>query len=195
MRYYAYLNTGLTIVYNGDEVTAKEGLRDLLVEELGEEPTLYPIAHCTGKHFEFAFAHTNKYGENYFSFVNGQYTNDGGTHQSAFREGVLKGINAFAGKNFAGEDVRDGLIGAVAIKLQEPVFESQTKNKLGSTEVRGWLVAAVKDEVERWLHSDAKVAENLIAKVKANEKLRKELSAVKKKPANGPRKQLSAFPN
>ena len=129
---------------------------------------------------EFAFTHTHSYGETYFSFVNGQYTNDGGTHQSAFREGVLKGVNEFAKNGFAGEDVRDGLIGAVAIKLQDPVFESQTKNKLGSTEVRSWIVNAVRDQVVLWLHKNPEAAEQLIAKVKNNERVRKELSAIKK---------------
>ncbi len=136
LRYYAYLNSGLVLEYNGAKFSSKEGLADLLTEELGSEPTAYDIFHCRLDRLEFAFTHTHAYGETYFSFVNGQYTNDGGTHQSAFREGVLKGVNEFAKNGFAGEDVRDGLIGAVAIKIQDPVFESQTKNKLGSTEVR-----------------------------------------------------------
>ena len=94
---------------------------------------------------EFAFCHTSNYGENYYSFVNGQYTNDGGTHLSAFREGILKGVNEFSGKSYNGADVRDGIVGAVAIKLKEPIFESQTKNKLGNADVRGWIVNAVKE--------------------------------------------------
>ncbi len=115
--------------------------------------------HHKDKRLEFAFTHTNTYGETYKSFVNGQYTSDGGTHQSAFREGLLKGINEFARKSFAGPDVRDGLLGAIAVKLQDPVFESQTKNKLGSTEVRNWVVQEVKDAVTVWLHKNPKVAE------------------------------------
>ncbi|MCH2170392.1 toprim domain-containing protein, partial [Myxococcota bacterium] len=136
--------------------------------------------HCNGDRFEFAFSHTNSYGENYFSFVNGQFTNDGGTHQSAFREGLLKGINEFAKQSFAGEDVRDGLIGAIAVKIKDPVFESQTKNKLGSTDVRGWVVPAVREQVVLWLHQNPTAAEAVIEKIKANERVRKELNAVKK---------------
>jgi topoisomerase-4 subunit B len=180
LQYYAYLNTGLALVYNGQRHVSKNGLADLLDGEIGSEPKIYDIVHCSLDRLEFAFTHTHAYGENYFSFVNGQYTNDGGTHQSAFREGVLKGVNEFAKNGFAGEDVRDGLIGAVAIKLQDPVFESQTKNKLGSTEVRSWIVAAVKDAVVLWLHKNPEEAEKLIAKVKQNQKVRKELSAIKK---------------
>jgi len=181
LRYYAFLNTGLSLVYNGKTFKSKNGLSDLLGEELGEEPLLYPIVHHQDKLLEFAFTHTNNYGETYFSFVNGQHTSDGGTHQSGFREGLLKGINEFAKKNFAGSDVRDGIVGAVAIKLQDPVFESQTKNKLGSTEVRSEIVAKVKDSVAVWLHKHPDEAEKLIKKIETNERLRKELTAVKKK--------------
>lgn len=180
LRYYAYLNTGLTLIYNGQKFKSKHGLRDLLEEELEEESTLYPVMHHHEEKVEFAFTHTNNYGETYFSFVNGQHTSDGGTHQSAFREGLLKGINEFAKKSFAGADVRDGLVGAVGVKIQEPVFESQTKNKLGSTDVRGWLVPTVKDAVVVWLHKNMEVATKLVQKIEANEKLRKELQAVKK---------------
>ena len=136
--------------------------------------------HHKDKRLEFAFTHTNTYGETYKSFVNGQYTSDGGVHESAFREGLLKGINEYARKSFAGPDVRDGLLGAIAVKLQDPVFESQTKNKLGSTEVRNWVVQEVKDAVTVWLHKNPKVANVLIEKIAANERLRKELNAVKK---------------
>ncbi len=180
LRYYAYLNHGLTLLYNGGRFASKNGLADLLCAEIGEESPLYEIAHCRGERLEFAFSHTPAYGESYFSFVNGQYTNDGGTHQSAFREGLLKGINVFAKKNFSGEDVRDGLIGAIAIKVQDPVFESQTKNKLGSTEVRPWIVQAVRDEVELWLHRTPDGAGKLLEKVQNNERVRRELSAIKK---------------
>ena len=159
LRYYAYLNSGLGLVYNGKTHRSKNGLADLLGDEIGEEPPLYDIVHCQEAKFEFAFTHGNAYGETYFSFVNGQYTNDGGTHQSAFREGVLKGVNDFAKKSFAGEDVRDGIVGAISVKLQDPVFESQTKNKLGSTEVRTWIVPAVKEQVVRWLHENADAAQ------------------------------------
>jgi len=180
LRYYAYLNSGLVLEYNGAKHTSKEGLADLLAEEIGSEPTVYDGFHCRLDRLEFAFTHTHAYGETYFSFVNGQYTNDGGTHQSAFREGILKGINEFAKNGFAGEDVRDGLIGAVAIKIQDPVFESQTKNKLGTTEIRSWIVNAVREQVVLWLHKEPEAANNLIDKVKNNERIRKELSAIKK---------------
>lgn len=180
MRYYSFLNAGLKLVFNKKSFFSRHGLRDLLKSELGEQDSLYPIAHFRSDQLEFAFTHTHTYGENYFSFVNGQYTNDGGTHQSAFREGILKGFNEWARKNYAGEDVRDGLIGAVAVKLQDPVFESQTKNKLGSTDVRSTVVQAVKQEVMLWLHKHPESADAMRKKVEANEKLRKELASVKK---------------
>jgi len=180
LRYYAYLNSGLTLEYNGHKFISRNGLADLLAEELGEEGALYEIAHFRLERLEFAFTHTHAYGETYFSFVNGQYTNDGGTHQSAFREGVLKGVNEFAKHAFSGEDVRDGFIGAVAIKLQDPVFESQTKNKLGSTEVRSWIVNDVREQVVLWLHKNPEAAGALLDKVRNNERVRKELASIKK---------------
>jgi topoisomerase-4 subunit B len=180
LRYYSFLNAGLTINYNGEDFHSKRGLADLLQFELGDEPPLYDVVYFKGDQLEFAFTHSHNYGETYFSFVNGQFTNDGGTHQSAFREGVLKGVNEYAKKNFAGEDVRDGIVGAVAIKLQDPVFESQTKNKLGSTDVRGTIVTQVKDNILRWLHQNEDQAKALLEKVAANERVRKELTAIKK---------------
>jgi len=179
LHYYCYLNAGLTISYNGQQFVSKEGLKDLLAQELGEEHRHYEVFHHREDKLEFALTHTHTYGETYFSFVNGQYTNDGGTHLSAFREGVLKGVNAFANKNFAGEDVREGICGAVAIKIQDPLFESQTKNKLGS-DVRTWMVPAVKEAIEKWLHTNPTAADKLIEKIKANERLRTELSKIKK---------------
>jgi len=185
LRYYGYLNSGLKLAYSSashrkETYQSKNGLKDLLVDEFGEAQPLYEIAHCKGDRFEFAFTHGNAYGESYFSFVNGQYTNDGGTHQTAFREGLLKGVNEFAKKSYAGEDVRDGIVAAVAVKLQDPVFESQTKNKLGSTDVRSWLVPAVKDKAIRWLHENPTESKILIEKIALNEKIRKELSSIKK---------------
>ena len=194
LRYYAFLNSGLVLSYNGKKFKSKNGLEDLLLEELGEEPSIYPIMHVRDQRIEFAFTHTHNYGESYFSFVNGQFTNDGGTHQSAFREGVLKGINEFAGKSFAGPDVRDGIVGAVAVKLQDPVFESQTKNKLGSTDVRGWIVGEVKEAVMVFLHKNSAAAEALVEKIAANEKLRKELSAVKKQARERAKKTAIRIP-
>ncbi len=194
LRYYAFLNTGLTLVYNGHQFKSKNGLSDLLAEELGEESGLYGIMYHRSKKIELAFTHTNNYGETYFSFVNGQHTADGGTHQSAFREGLLKGINEFAKKTYAAPDVRDGIVGAVAVKVQDPVFESQTKNKLGSTDVRSWIVPAVKEAVVVWLHKHPEAAEKLIGKVEANEKLRKELHAVKKQARERAKKTAIRIP-
>jgi topoisomerase-4 subunit B len=180
LRYYAHLNAGLTLVYNGTKFHSKGGLAELLIEEIGEEPPLYDPIHCRLDRVEFAVTHSNLYGETYYSFVNGQYTNDGGTHQSAFREAFLKGVNEFAKQSFAGEDVRDGIVAAVAVKLQDPVFDSQTKSKLGSTDVRGWLVPAIKDEVVLWLHRNPEPAGRLLEKIRANERVRKELASIKK---------------
>ena len=194
LRYYAYLNSGLSLVYNGQVFKSQGGLRDLLVAELGEEEPLYDVMHFKQDKLEIAFTHTHNYGETYYSFVNGQFTSDGGTHLAAFREGLLKGINEFAKKSFAGEDVRDGILGAVAIKLQDPVFESQTKNKLGSTDVRTWVVPAVKDAVERWLHQNPVVAGKLVTKIENNEKLRKELAAVKKQARERAKKTAIRIP-
>ena len=177
--YYCYLNSGLSITYNGQTFVSKEGLKDLLKTEIGEETTHYDVFHHKEDKVEFAFTHTGTYGETYFSFVNGQYTNDGGTHLSAFREGILKAVNEFSGKNYAGEDVREGICGAIAIKLQDPIFESQTKNKLGS-DVRTWVVPAVKDAVEKWLHKNPEIATKVLDKIKANERLRTELAKIKK---------------
>jgi topoisomerase-4 subunit B len=194
LRYYAFLNSGLTLAYNGKSFRSKNGLADLLEEELGDAESLYPIVYAKEPRLELAFTHTHAYGETYFSFVNGQHTSDGGTHQSAFREGLLKGINEFAKKSFAGADVRDGLVGAVAVKLQDPVFESQTKNKLGSTEVRSWIVPAVKDAVVLWLHKNPQAAKTLVEKIEANERLRKELSAVKKQARERAKKTAIRIP-
>jgi topoisomerase-4 subunit B len=178
--YYAYLNAGLTLTLDGARFRSRGGLADLLRREIGDDPPLYEPIHCRGDRLEFAVTHANSYGETYYSFVNGQYTNDGGTHQSAFREGFLKGVNEFAAQNFSGEDVRDGIVGAVAVKLQDPVFDSQTKSKLGSTNVRSWMVPAVKEEVVLWLHKNREAGARLIDKIRINEKIRKELASVRK---------------
>ncbi|MBW2417922.1 MAG: ATP-binding protein, partial [Deltaproteobacteria bacterium] len=194
LRYYAYLNSGLRLLYNGKRFHSSAGLADLLRDEIGAEDPLYQVAHCREDRLEIAFSHTHNYGENYFSFVNGQFTNDGGTHQSAFREGVLKGVNEFAKKSYAGEDVRDGIIGAIAIKLQDPVFESQTKNKLGSTEVRSWVVPAVKKMLVTWLHQNPDDAAMLLQKVAINEKIRKELASIKKEARDRAKKVAIRIP-
>jgi topoisomerase IV subunit B len=177
---YAYLNTGLTIEYNGQTIRSKNGLLDLLNREVEAEDRLYDPLHYRGKSVEFAFLHTQNYGESYFSFVNGQYTSDGGTHLSAYREGILKGVNEYAKKNFQGVDVREGIVGTILIKLKDPIFESQTKNKLGNTEIRTPLVQEIKDAVCELLYKNPNTAKKLIERIAFNEKLRCELAAVKK---------------
>lgn len=194
LRYYAYLNSGLTLTFNGQSYLSHNGLKDLLKEEIGTESSVYEPFHCRVDRLEFAFTHTHNYGETYYSFVNGQYTNDGGTHQSAFREGVLKGVTEFADRSFAGEDVREGMIGAIAVKVQDPVFESQTKNKLGSTEVRPWIVQAVKEQVVLWLHQNPDSAQALLEKVRNNERIRKELASIKKDARERARKVAIRIP-
>ncbi len=177
--HYAYLNTGLTLYYNGEAIESKHGLLDLLNEEVTED-RLYEPLHYRSAHVEFAFLHTQSYGETYFSFVNGQYTADGGTHLSAYREGILKGVNEFAKKNFQGVDVREGIVGTILVKVKDPIFESQTKNKLGNTDLRGPLVQEVKDAVVDLLYKNPTTANAIIERVVFNEKLRRELAAVKK---------------
>jgi len=176
---YAYLNSGLRLYFGKQKFESRNGLLDLLENEVGDK-TVYKLVHYKGKQIEFSFTHTQTYGETYFSFVNGQYTSDGGTHLSAFREGILKGINEFFKKNYSGVDVRDGIGGAIAIKLKNPIFESQTKNKLGNTEIRSWIVSEVRSGVVDFLHKNADASRQLESKIIQNEKLRTELNAVKK---------------
>ena len=176
---YAYLNSGLSLYFNGERIYSRRGLFDLISEKV-EDETLYPIIHHKESLLEFALCHTLTFGETYYSFVNGQFTNDGGTHQSAFREGILKGINEFARKNFNGDDVRNGIFGAISIKLKEPIFESQTKNKLGNNEIRSDLVNKIKMVITRYLHEHQDIAELILEKISQNEKVRKEIQAVKK---------------
>ncbi len=175
---YAYLNTGLTLVYNKTTIKSPHGLLDLLTKVLGDDG-LYPTIHFKNEHLEFAFTHTSGYGENYFSYVNGQNTSDGGTHLAAFKEGVLKGINEFFRKSWQAPEIRDGIVAAIAIKMQNPVFESQTKNKLGSTEVRTWIVNEVKEAILEALMKDKVLAQGLQDKVATNEKVHKEEQAVR----------------
>jgi DNA gyrase subunit B/topoisomerase-4 subunit B len=188
LRHYSYLNTGLKLVLNvkGAEpksFQSRHGLMDLVMEELGvdgAEP-LYPPLHYSGKTLEFCFTHSNsRYGETFFSFVNGQYTSDGGTHLSAFREGLLKAVNEYCNGKFEGDDVREAMVGAVAIRLKDPMFESQTKNKLGNTEIRTELVNNVREELLHFFQRNKTIAETIIAKVKDTQELRKELQNVKK---------------
>ncbi len=191
---YAYLNSGLKLLFDGNTFESKNGLLDLLVAEVGDA-TVYPPAYHSSTHLEFAFSHTASYGESYFSFVNGQHTTDGGSHQSAFREGLLKGVNEFYRKSFNGVDVREGIVGAVSVKIKDPVFESQTKNKLGNTDIRAWIVAEVKEAVVDFLHKNKPAAERLEQKIIQNEKLRKDLNAVKKEAKEAARRIEIRIPN
>ncbi len=175
---YAYLNTGLTLEFNHKNYSSKNGLYDLLDKQVGSEG-LYQIVYHRNSRIEFAFTHTNNYGENYFSYVNGQHTSDGGTHLSAFKEGILKGINEIFKKSYTAVDVRDGLIGAVSIKLQDPIFESQTKNKLGNNEVRSWIIQEVREKIVDFLLKNPEQAQKVGDKIANNERLRKELASVK----------------
>lgn len=176
---YAYLNTGLTLRLNGQDYKSDNGLFDLLNKEI-EDTCLYSIGSYQGEHLKFAFTHTNAYGETYFSFVNGQYTSDGGTHLNAFKEGFIKGVNDFFQSSFKSEDIRDGIAAAVLVKVKDPVFESQTKNKLGNTDIRAWIVSEVQSGLDDWLHKNSKEAQLLKEKIEHNEKLRVELASVKK---------------
>jgi DNA gyrase/topoisomerase IV subunit B len=179
MRLYTYLNAGLTISYNGTKLVSDGGLLDLVMEE-GQDEIAYTPFHFRGKTLEIALTHAPRYSETAFSFVNGQYTTDGGTHLSAFREGILKAVNEYTKKRFDGDDVREGMIGAIAIRLKSPVFESQTKNKLGNTEIRGELVASVRDALVDLFHRNAEDAQKLVYKIEETARLRRELLAVKK---------------
>lgn len=176
---YAYLNAGLKLYLGKQLFYSANGLLDLLDKELDGANLYKPVYYKEGT-LEFAFAHTDSFGDTYFTFVNGTYTSEGGTHLSAFREGILKGINEYAGRKFVNKDVRDGIVGTLAIKIKDPVFESQTKNKLGNTEIRSFVVNKVKDAVSSALYKDTESADILIEKILRNEKVRKELQSVRK---------------
>ena len=184
---YACLNSGLKLYFNKEKFEAKNGLLDLLGTEVGDA-TAYPVAWYKGQHLEFAFTHTESYGETYFSFVNGQYTSDGGTHLSAFREAHLKGVNDFFKETYNGLDVREGIAAAVSVKVKNPIFESQTKNKLGNTDIRTWILQEVREAVVDFLHKNPDTARVLKDRVISNEKLRKELNTVKKEAKEAARK-------
>jgi topoisomerase IV subunit B len=179
LKHYAYLNMGLTLVFNGESIKSEHGLLDLLNAEVTED-RLYEPLHYRGKNLEFAFLHSSSYGENHFSFVNGQYTQDGGTHLSAFREGILKGINEYTKRNFQGVDAREGIVGTILVKVKDPVFESQTKNKLSNNEIRASIVQEVKDAVRDLLYKNEEIGKKIVDRILFNEKLRKELASVKK---------------
>ena len=183
LRHYSYLNSGLRLVFNGNTFQSRNGLLDLVMEDLATDNSepIYPPLHYTSKMLEFCFTHTNsRYGETFYAFVNGQYTSDGGTHLSAFREGLLKAVNEHAKSSYEGDDVRECMIGAVAIRLKDPVFESQTKNKLGNTEIRSELVNKVREELLHFFQRNKEVADKILAKVEDTKQLRKELQDVKK---------------
>ncbi len=183
---YCYLNTGLAIYYNGQKFQSKNGLLDLLQVKMDGDP-LYPIIHLKGDDIEVALTHANHYGEEYYSFVNGQHTTQGGTHQGAFREAVAKTIKDFFKKDWEAGDVRTGIVAAVSVKVIEPVFESQTKTKLGSLEIepggqsmRSFVGDFIGRELDNYLHKHPEVAEVLQARILQNERERKELSGIRK---------------
>ncbi len=183
---YAYLNTGLSLIMNDKTYVSPNGLLDLLHSRT-DDTIRYDVIHCKSKDIEFAITHSNQEGEHYFSFVNGQHTTQGGTHQAAFREGVVKGIRDHFKKEFDASDVRNCIIGAISVRIQEPVFESQTKTKLGSTTtapngpaLRSWIVDYVAKELDNYLHKNEAVAKAMLDRINQNEKLRKDLAGVKK---------------
>jgi topoisomerase-4 subunit B len=184
---YAYLNTGLKLYLNGAEYESKNGLKDLLEKNITGE-TLYPIIHLKGEDIELAMTHSNEhYTEEYYSYVNGQYTTQGGTHQGAFREAIVKTIREFFKKDFEPSDVRKSIVAAISVKVQEPIFESQTKTKLGSNEIapggqsiRSFIGDFIKKELDNYLHKNSEVAKAIEAKIIANERERKELTGIQK---------------
>ena len=187
LRNYTYLNTGLIIMYNGRRIVSRNGLKDLLNDTMTTDG-LYPIIHLKGEDIEIAFTHTAQYGEEYHSFVNGQHTTQGGTHQSAFKEHIAKTIKEFYGKNLEYGDIRNGLVGAIAINVEEPMFESQTKIKLGSltmepnggVSINKYVGDFIKTEVDNFLHKNADVAEVMLQKIQESEKERKAMAGVTK---------------
>ena len=185
LRNYTYLNTGLTIMYNGRRILSRHGLQDLLKDRMTND-ALYPIIHLQGDDIEIAFTHANQYGEEYYSFVNGQHTTQGGTHQSAFKEHIAKTIKEFFGKYEYG-DIRTGIVAAIAINVEEPVFESQTKIKLGSTvmspdgdTINKYVGDFIKQQVDNYLHIHQDVAEVIENKIKETERERKAMAGVTK---------------
>jgi len=183
---YCYLNRGISLYYNGEKYQSKDGLKDLLENNMDGDP-LYPIIHLEGDDIEVAFTHGKTYGEDYYSFVNGQHTTQGGTHQSAFRESVAKVIRDFYNKNYEASDIRQSIVAAIAVKVIEPVFESQTKTKLGSQEIepggksmRAFVNDFLKEKLDNYLHRNTDVAELIERKIKQSERERKELSGIRK---------------
>ena len=186
LRNYTYLNSGLTILYNGRRIISRNGLEDLLNDNMTNDG-LYPIIHMKGEDIEIAFTHANQYGEEYHSFVNGQHTTQGGTHQSAFKEHIAKTIKEFFGKNYEYSDIRNGIVAAIAINVEEPMFESQTKIKLGSLtmspggeSVNKYVGDFIKKEVDNYLHIHTDVADEIRKKIEESERERKAMAGVTK---------------
>lgn len=177
---YAYLNSGLSLYLNSQRYYSRHGLMDLVSSRLDEGASLYPVVHYKDSTLEFAFCHTRDAGERYYSFVNGQYTSDGGTHLSAFKGGLTRAVNEHFGRDFEPRDIRDGILGTIAVKIEEPLFESQTKNKLGNTDVRGWIESTVKQAVIDFMLKHPEDAETLLEKIRRNEQVRKEIQKVQK---------------
>lgn len=184
---YCFLNAGLTINFNGQKYHSEKGLHDLLSRKTDEDNLRYPIIHLKGEDIEVALSHTNQYGEEYYSFVNGQYTTQGGTHQAAFREALVKTVREFYKKDFDATDVRASVVGAIAVRVQEPVFESQTKTKLGSQNVAGdgptmrtFVNDFLKKSLDDYLHKHADVADALLKRIVQSERERKEIAGIKK---------------
>ena len=184
--YYVFLNSGLTILYNGKKFYSRHGLVDLLNENMTTEP-LYPIIHLTGEDIEVVITHSNQYGEEYYSFVNGQHTTQGGTHLSAFKEAIGRVVKEYYNKNFEYADIRAGIVAAISIKVEEPVFESQTKTKLGSKDmgpdgptVAKFISDFLKKELDNYLHKDAETSDILLKKIQDSEKERKAIAGVTK---------------
>lgn len=185
---YVYLNTGLTIVFNGEKYFSENGLKDLLDENIDEESKLFPIIHLKGDDIEVAITYSKaQYSEEYHSFVNGQHTTQGGTHQNAFREAIVKTIREYFGKNYDASDIRKSIVSAVSVKVMEPIFESQTKTKLGSTEmgdglptVRTYITDFIKTNLDNYLHKNPDVAEKIQKKILQAEKERNDLSGIRK---------------
>ena len=184
---YAFLNSGLSISYNSKKIQSKNGLLDLLERKTDIDSIRYPIIHSKGNDIEFAMTHTNQYGEEYFSFVNGQYTTQGGTHQSAFREAIVKTIRDFYKKEFDATDIRASICSSISVRIQEPVFESQTKTKLGSNNissdgqtVRSFVNDFVKKELDNYLHKHSETSDLLLKRILQSERERKEIAGIKK---------------
>ncbi len=187
IKYYCYLNSKLTIVFNGEQYTSENGLLDLVQHKVDAEEMLYPAVHATSENVELAFTHTSSYGEEYYSFVNGQYTTQGGTHLQAFREAFVKTIREFYKKDFDASDIRGSITAAISLRVQEPVFESQTKTKLGSSDmgpdgpsIKVAINEFVKKAVDDYLHKNNAVAESLLKKILQNERERKDMAGVQK---------------